>query len=92
VKEVAVELYGYLEKIGFTFMGEPGMRNIGPDKDQFPVFYLFHTVSDDAFDAFGVFDKIQFIFLMIMYGEVKLCLMPGKHRETIGLFKWGSFL
>ena len=86
MEQVAVELYGYLKKIGFTFMGKPGVGDVRPDKYQLPVLDLLHAVSDNAFDAPGVFDKIQLIFLVIMYGEVEFCLMPGKYREAIGLF------
>ena len=81
-----MELYGDLKKNGFTFMGEPGVWNVGTDKNQLPVLYLFHAVPDDAFDAFGVFDKVQLIFLVVMYGKIEFCLVPGEHREAIGLF------
>lgn len=86
MKEVFVELDGYLEDLfAFAFMGEPGMGNVRADEHQFQIVDLFHAVSNDAFDAAGIFDKIQFIFLMIVHRKVKLCFIPGKQRETIRL-------
>jgi len=84
MKKVLVELDRYLEDIfAFAFMGEPGMGDVRTDQHQFQVIDLFHAVAHDPFDAPGIFDEIQFIFLMIMHWKVKLCFMPGKHRETI---------
>lgn len=90
MEQIAVELYGYLKKFGLAFMGEPGVGDIGPDKDQLQVFNFFHAVPDDAFDPFGIFDKIQLVFLMVVYGKVERCLMSGEHREAIGLFQRDS--
>jgi len=83
MKEVLVELDRYLEDLAFAFMGEPGVGDVGADKHQFEVIDLFDGVSDDAFDTAGVFDEVEFVFFMIMYGKVELCFISGKHREAI---------
>lgn len=84
MKEVFVELDRYFEDLfAFAFMGEPGVGDVGADEHQFQVVDLFHAVSDDAFDTAGVLDEIQLVLFMIMYGEVKLCFISGKHREAI---------
>lgn len=86
MKEVLVELDRYLEDLfAFAFMREPGMGNVRADQHEFQVIDLFDAVSDDAFDAAGIFDEIQLVFLMVVHREVKLCFIPGKHRETIRL-------
>lgn len=84
MKEVSMELDGYLEYFAFAFVGEPGVRDVGADEDEFQVIDLFYAVSEDTFDPAGVFDEVEFVLFMIMHGEVKLCFISGKHREAIG--------
>ena len=86
VKKVFVKLYRYLvDLFTFAFVCKPGMGYVRADQHQFKVLDLFHAVAHDPFDAPGVLDKIQFVFLMVMHREVKFCFIPGKHRETIRL-------
>jgi hypothetical protein len=67
MKEVPMELDGDLEDLSaLTFVGKPGMWNIGAYKHKFQVIDLLHTVTYYTLDPFGVFDKVQFIFFMEM--------------------------
>ena len=81
-----MELDGDLvDPFALAFVSKPCMGDIRSDKDQFQVVDLFHTIPYDPFYAFCIFDKIQFIFFVVMHREIKLCFIAGKHRETIGL-------
>jgi hypothetical protein len=91
VKQVLVELDGDLQDLfTFAFMRKPGMGNIGPDQDQFDIVDLFYATPDDPPYTLGVFYKIKFVLLVIVYWKIKLRFMPGKQRETICLCKRGT--
>ena len=86
MKQVAMELDGDFEdRLTFTFIGEPGMRDVGAYEDELEVVDLFHAATNDATDAFGVFDKVELIFLMVMHGEIEFRFITGINRKTIGL-------
>jgi hypothetical protein len=73
-----------VDALTFTPVREPAMRDVWTDQYQFHVIDLFHAAADDPPNVLSVFDEVQFVLFVIVYGKVEFCLEPGKYGEAIG--------
>jgi hypothetical protein len=37
-------------------------------------------------------DEVEFVFFVVVYGEVECCLVAGKDRQAIRFFEWSGLL
>jgi hypothetical protein len=67
----------------FALMGKPGVIEIGADEDQLHIIYAIDVIADNATSAFGIDDKIEFEFFMIMQGETEFFFDAGEDGEAV---------
>ena len=86
VEQIFVKLYGYfMYFFAFAFMGKPCMHQVRAYQHQFHVVNFLHMVAHHTLGTFGITDKVQFIFLVVVKRKIEIAFVPGKKRETIRL-------
>jgi hypothetical protein len=64
-------------------VGKPAMLEVGAYQYQLYIVDLFYMIADHAFCPFGIPDKIQLKFFMVVKREIKFFLHTREDRKTI---------
>jgi hypothetical protein len=77
--------------LAITFMGKPGMTEVGTNKGEFQFINLFHMIPNHPLGTLCILDEIEFERLMLMEGEIKSLLYPIEQSEAITLHQGRDF-
>jgi hypothetical protein len=72
-------------------VGKPGMLQVTAYKHQFQLINIFNMIANDPPGVFGVLNKIQLKFFMVMKRKIELRFDPGKDGKTIALGEGRDF-
>src|ERR1700748_3304846 len=77
--------------LALALMCKPGMVQVRANQRQFQVFNHLNMPANYAFRPLCIQDQVQFIFVMIMKGKIKLVLNPRKNSKAITWCKGCNF-
>jgi hypothetical protein len=64
------------------------MLQVTAYQHQFQVVDIFYMVTHHAPGAFGILNKIQLKFFMVVQGKIKSRFYTGKNGKAVALCQW----
>jgi hypothetical protein len=87
-----VKLNGdFSDLFAFAVMGEPGMLQVASNQYQFRFFNVFNMIANYPSGVFGVLNKVELKFFVIMKRKIELGLHSGEERKAVTLGEGRDF-